>query len=394
MKKHKYLIILVLLILGGLIIYLTGVLELNTSEHYGDLGISKTGFYSVNKDLLSKQSIKIYEQIDENVYSLKPDIDINNVNKNEIKKIVEYYKADNPQVFWLKSDFSLDQQLFTDNIIGVNLEYYYIDNTSSKQIIYTKDLVSKMNKELENESNRIIQSVPVYYTDYQKAKYIHDYLVSSIEYDENANFSHNVYGALVEKKAVCDGLSKAYMYLLSQLDIESHIVYGKSKEGVAHSWNIIKLDDDYYHVDLTWDMPQGDSNTILYSNFCITDEDVKKNRIIYSPYNNINDNIYAPIPKCDSTEYNYYQKEGLLISSYTDADLNYILDLINEIVQNKENSIQIRFKQSDDFDKFVEELTQGTNDKFYRFPYSNSQREVTIKTQNKENIVIFEFEYK
>ena len=60
MKKHKYLIILVLLILGGLIIYLTGVLELNTTKHYGDLGISKTGFYSINKDLLSKESSKIY----------------------------------------------------------------------------------------------------------------------------------------------------------------------------------------------------------------------------------------------------------------------------------------------------------------------------------------------
>ena len=34
MKKHKYLIILVLLILGGLIIYLTGVLELKNPLKY------------------------------------------------------------------------------------------------------------------------------------------------------------------------------------------------------------------------------------------------------------------------------------------------------------------------------------------------------------------------
>lgn len=394
MKKHKWLIGVILIILSGLIIYFTGLFQLNNNKSYGELGISKSGFYSTNKDLLSKKLKKIYKKIDKSVYSLEPEIQFDNVKKNEIKKVIEYYKADNPQIFWLKNDFSLEQQIFTNDITGANLEYYYIDLQEKEQVMFTPSLVNKMNRELELESKKIIDSIPKEYTNYQKAKYVHDYLVSTIKYDKSGNFSHNVYGALVDKKAVCDGLSKAYMYLLSQLGIESRIVYGKSEEGIAHSWNIIKLDDEYYHVDLTWDMPQKNSDTIIYSNFCITDDDVKKKRKIYSPYNDINDSIYAPIPRCDSTKYNYYKKEGLLISSYSDFNLDYILDLLNKTAGNKEKSIQIKFAKQKDFKAFIEDLKAGDNKKFYRFPYSNSERKVSIKTINEDNIVIFEFEYK
>lgn len=395
MKKHKYVAVFILLITLGLVVYFIGVFELNYIKNYGDLGIDKMGFYTNAKDLLPRKLKKLYDKIDNNIYSLNPDVDFANMSSKDVRKVIEYYKADNPQVFWLKSDFSLEQQLFTDDIVGVNLEYFYVDNEKGSNVAFTQDLVKQMNKQLELESKKIIDSIPKYFSDYEKAKYLHDYIVSTVDYDENANFSHNSYGALVDKKAVCDGMSKAYMYLLSQIDIESRIVYGKSKYGVSHAWNIIKLGDEYYHVDLTWDMPQGDSDTIIYSNFGLTDEETKKNKYIYSPFtDNLDDSIYAPIPKCDSIEYNYYKKQGLLIYSYNDKDIEYILDLVNKAVEHKEKSIQIKFINKENFDKFILDLTQGTNDKFYRFPYKTSEREVSIKTQKTENIVIFEFKYK
>ena len=42
--------------------------------------------------------------------------------------------------------------------------------------------------------------------------------------------------------------------MCSELGIECHYVQGFKKDGIeGHSWNIVKLDNKYYNVDLTWD---------------------------------------------------------------------------------------------------------------------------------------------
>lgn len=391
MKKNKLLIAFLIAISIGLVLYFMGVLELKRVKHYGELGIDKIGFSQNAKDDLPKDLQEIYQKIDESVYSLNSNVDFHDISKNDIKKVLEYYKADNPQVFWLKSDFSLEQELFTNQYVGANLEFYY--TSDNQHIPYDNDLVVKMNKELEEESKKILKQIPFLSNDYDKAKFIHDYIINTVEYDENADHSHTVYGALVEKKAVCDGLSKAYMYLLSQLNIESHIVYGEA-EKIAHAWNIIKLDNEYYHVDITWDMAQGKSDTILYSNFCITDDEAKKTKKIFSPYKKTENNIYAIIPECNGVKNNYFVKEKLLFSEYNDIVLDDILNKIEKANKEKKESLQIKFENNEDFNTFVFELTNGTNQKFYRFPYSNDNIKTTIKTLKEYNICIFEFSYK
>lgn len=100
-------------------------------------------------------------------------------------------------------------------------------------------------------------------TDLEKALAVHDYLVLECEYDsENleANtvpmVSHSAYGALVNKVAVCDGYSKAYISILEELGISSKMA---SSESMNHAWNLVSIDGNWYHVDTTWDDPTWDS---------------------------------------------------------------------------------------------------------------------------------------
>ncbi len=100
-------------------------------------------------------------------------------------------------------------------------------------------------------------------TDLEKALAVHDYLVLECEYDsENleANtvpmVSHSAYGALVNKVAVCDGYSKAYISILEELGISSKMA---SSESMNHAWNLVSIDGNWYHVDATWDDPTWDS---------------------------------------------------------------------------------------------------------------------------------------
>ncbi len=99
-------------------------------------------------------------------------------------------------------------------------------------------------------------------TDAQKALLIHDRLAVLCEYDyENLlnktvpDASYDAHGVLVNEIAVCQGYAEAYMYLLGQIGIESYIC---SSEVLDHAWNIVRIDGQYYHVDVTWDDPSWD----------------------------------------------------------------------------------------------------------------------------------------
>ena len=93
----------------------------------------------------------------------------------------------------------------------------------------------------------------------EKALLLHDRLAVLNEYDTcedrgetPAQSSYSAYGALVKRKSVCQGYALAYMYLLEQAGIDS---YYCNSYFLGHAWNIVYIDGEAYHVDVTWDDP-------------------------------------------------------------------------------------------------------------------------------------------
>ena len=112
-----------------------------------------------------------------------------------------------------------------------------------------------------------------------KVRLVHDYLIDTIDYDLNAGSTvYDIYGALVNRRVVCEGYAKAFKYILDDLGIPCIIVCGtgtnSSGETESHAWNYVQLDGNWYAVDVTWDDPIitgfsiGDlPNDIRYANF-------------------------------------------------------------------------------------------------------------------------------
>lgn len=75
------------------------------------------------------------------------------------------------------------------------------------------------------------------------------YLLENCEItdDEDAN---SAYSALIEKRADSEGAAFGYVELCRQLGIDCRIVYGQLNWR-DHCWNIIRIDDSYYHADIT-----------------------------------------------------------------------------------------------------------------------------------------------
>ncbi len=76
-----------------------------------------------------------------------------------------------------------------------------------------------------------------------------NYLVDNCTITDNKE-QNSAYSALIDKKANSEGLAFGYVELCRQLNVDCQIVYGQH-DWEEHYWNIVRLDDSYYHVDIT-----------------------------------------------------------------------------------------------------------------------------------------------
>lgn len=122
-------------------------------------------------------------------------------------------------------------------------------------------------------------------SDYEIAKALHDYLALNNEYDMRyysgnvPAISYTAYGALVNRTSVCAGYALAYERLLDQVGIPCDYVTGMTTNGY-HAWNIIRIDGEWYHVDVTWDDPTPDRDGyVRYKYFLKSDKAMSRDHI-------------------------------------------------------------------------------------------------------------------
>ncbi|NMD38133.1 MAG: hypothetical protein GYA87_05560 [Christensenellaceae bacterium] len=150
--------------------------------------------------------------------------------------------------------------------------------------------------------------------DFEKAIWFHDWLIYNADYDESME-EHYPRGVLLDGSGVCESYAIAYQMLLKEAGIPSMYVTGYGK-GEFHAWNIVKLDEDWYHVDCTWDDPKGGGNEGygyfgLSDDFMGRDHDWERQNYLF--------------PKAKGTKYNYLIYNGFTQFN-SEAELYEVLD--------------------------------------------------------------------
>lgn len=123
-------------------------------------------------------------------------------------------------------------------------------------------------------------------SDMQKVVAIHDYLALTVEYDQESaatgatdNNAHSAYGALVDRYCVCEGYTLAFIELMQRLEIPVTYVISDS---MNHIWNMVQLDGEWYHVDITWDDPiygaSGIEGWLNHAYLLVGDSTLKSNQ--------------------------------------------------------------------------------------------------------------------
>ena len=107
---------------------------------------------------------------------------------------------------------------------------------------------------------------------WQIALSLHDYLIANCAYDSTLE-KNLPYNMLVENTSVCAGYAQAYQDLLQRAGIDCRYVVSEPME---HAWNLVCIDGNWYHVDLTWDDPEPDTDGyVSHQYFLLTDEQIK-----------------------------------------------------------------------------------------------------------------------
>jgi len=112
-------------------------------------------------------------------------------------------------------------------------------------------------------------------TEFKKVKAIHDYIIGLASYDQTLT-RYSAYDLFEDKAAVCLGYAAAAYRMFTDAGIESRIIAGYA-DFQEHVWNIVKVEGNWYNIDLTWDdpiLPDG-GNAVSYDFFLKNEEDFK-----------------------------------------------------------------------------------------------------------------------
>lgn len=183
--------------------------------------------------------------------------------KKEYQSAIEALVYENPDIFYLDvTKMYINIEKIT-KITGTRYNVF-IDNGNEPTYLasgfYSKEDIKIYENQIEQVKEQVLSNIADK-NNYEKIKTIHNYLIDTIEYEDTITQNHiyDIYGALINKKCVCEGYAKTFQYLMNEIGIENTIVIGTGtnsrNQTESHAWNYVKLDGEWYAVDVTWDDP-------------------------------------------------------------------------------------------------------------------------------------------
>ena len=267
------------------------------------------GYTKFYFNTLEGEEKKIYRALYEGFKARRNEIEIftdsTRYTVNDIVRIAEYVYNDTPAFYYLDTYHASYRKMRHND--GYIYQVLYI---------YTEEQIQKYDAQIEKgletfKKKRIREDM----TDYEKELAIHDYLVTTITYDEEGrgvkHEPYNIIGALILQKAVCWGIACAFKLLCDYCQIKSFVIIGEKypkTSDTRHAWNVVKLDRECYHVDVTWDIKEKGSFPFRYEYLNLKD-------ILIQIDHRWNEDFY---PVCKAHKYNYYYKNNLFTRKVED----------------------------------------------------------------------------
>ena len=101
-----------------------------------------------------------------------------------------------------------------------------------------------------------------------------DYLCANYSYDQSLS-NRSVELFFKEKSGVCQAYTQAYSAILNELGFTHTITLS---DAMNHVWNMVLLDGEWYHIDVTWNDPNWNGQdipmSVTHTSFLLSDEGI------------------------------------------------------------------------------------------------------------------------
>ena len=236
---------------------------------------------------MDRQKQAVYHGMLQGVRQLADQIQLPRVDGKELYDIFFQMRLDHPEIFWVVG-FSWKYYPDSPNLIFVP-EYLFEKGKIKEHQIALTSRVEKLARQAQGLS------------EWEKEKYVHDFICENVRYDKlKKPYSHEIIGPLGQGVGVCEGIAKAVKVLCDALGLWCMIaICGNNPEkGIKyrHTWNIVRIGGQYYHLDATFDnsLQRG----VKRYDYCNLDD---------SRCFRDHESLVFPIPACPDSRAFYYR---------------------------------------------------------------------------------------
>lgn len=279
---------------------------------------------------LSGEEQRLYRDIYEGIKDAGEVFSVETAVPENVGRVYESILCDRPELFWCTGEMQI-------TAFG-----NYAELAPSYSCTGTE--LDRKRSEIEQAAQRCIAGMPKEtVTEYEKIKYVFEYIVDQVDYELGAADSQNIYSALVNRRSVCAGYSRAVQYLLQKLGITCIYVTGEIPGQGPHAWNIVQCDGEYYHLDATFADPvfqregqEAQSGGVIYYDYlCCDDAQIMKNHV---------PDTSVAYPECSSDRLNYYRLHGMYYDRFSAEELQARMD---QSITDKEKEFVCKFSNEE-----------------------------------------------
>ncbi len=230
---------------------------------------------------------------------------------DQLKKVFSCVMLDHPEIFYV-TGYSLTK--YTRNNVIEDIAF------SGKYTMSAEEAAAAA-AQVEAVADACIANAPKD-DEYEKVKYVYEWLIHRCDYVLNAENNQNILSVFLTTDTVCQGYAKAAQYLLNKMGIFCILCEGEAMGREAHVWNIVRIDGEYYYLDVTWgdasytfNEADPDAPTppeINYEYMCVPYTEIAGTHLIMET---------VTLPVCNSMRDNYYVREGVYFTDTDDAQL-------------------------------------------------------------------------
>ncbi|MEG1291658.1 MAG: hypothetical protein RSD28_05110, partial [Lachnospiraceae bacterium] len=251
---------------------------------------------------LNEEGRQVYDEMLSAILNYQEKIMLSSMEIELMKKAYGALCADYGGLFWVEG------YVFTKYTKGAELVGLEFSPTYSM----TKEEQKQIQQQIDVVVEEWMSGISITDSEYNKAKYVYELLISNTTYEEGVENSQNIISVFLNQKTVCQGYACAVQYLLGQLGMESVIISGTALEE-PHAWNLIRLDGEYYYMDVTWGKSgyRGQNTQQMpfvdYNYMTMTTQEMEWNHMT---------EVEFQLPQCTAVTNNYFRKEGTYIESF------------------------------------------------------------------------------